>query len=119
MVSSASDQTSKLSGDTAGDGWQPGHERIRNIARLQSFLNLEPGWDSYDAESVKPLPVMLAIIMQAAPSVVPLSNGGVQMEWHNSGWDVELEISPTGEVLLDYIAPAVPPADKPEAEGRG
>lgn len=97
-----------VGGDAVGEGWLPGQERIRNIARLQSFMKLERGWDSYDAAPINPLPVMIGIIMQTAPAVVPLSNGGVQMEWHRDGWDIELEITPDGCAILDFLAPAVP-----------
>jgi hypothetical protein len=27
------------------------------------------------------------------PSLMPLSNGGLQIEWHRKGWDVEIEVA--------------------------
>jgi hypothetical protein len=27
------------------------------------------------------------------PSIVPLSNGSLQIEWHCRGWDIEVEIA--------------------------
>jgi hypothetical protein len=32
------------------------------------------------------------------PSVTPTSEGGLQFEWHDAGWDVELEVDPNGNV---------------------
>jgi hypothetical protein len=33
---------------------------------------------------------------------VPFAGGGIQLEWHNSGYDVEIEISPDGN-LTTYV----------------
>ena len=74
--------------------------------RNRVLLQLPRGWNSYDAE-----PVSVAAFEQATeflttylvegvadPVVVPTVRGGVQLEWHRHGVDVEVEISPDGSV---------------------
>ena len=39
------------------------------------------------------------------PSVVPTWDGGVQVEWHRNGVDLEIEISPTGEAEYFFASP--------------
>ena len=38
-----------------------------------------------------------------APSVVPIANSGLQIEWHRNQKDLEIEFSPTGEVGFYYL----------------
>ena len=65
---------------------------------LVDLLTLPPNWDSYDAR-----PIEYDLVQQAlqftngvlrpfspAPSVVPLSSGGLQLEWHRKGIDLEI-----------------------------
>ena len=32
------------------------------------------------------------------PAIMPLSDGGVQIEWHRKGWDIEIEMVSKGEI---------------------
>ena len=34
------------------------------------------------------------------PSITPLSYGGVQLEWHRKGWDLEIEIVGAGKIQV-------------------
>jgi hypothetical protein len=36
------------------------------------------------------------------PQIVPTVHGGIQLEWHRGGVDLEIEVAATGEVLVDY-----------------
>jgi hypothetical protein len=64
------------------------------------LLGLKPGWDSYRAPRVKPEAGQAAFdllrdIMRArtpVPSIVPMADGGVQIEWHAKGVDLEIEV---------------------------
>jgi hypothetical protein len=65
---------------------------------------LEENWDSYGARRIDPHCIeaaanLLRAVMNAAtpmPSVVPTNRGGIQLEWHRGGIDLEIEIeSPT------------------------
>lgn len=68
---------------------------------MQGFvdvLTLPPNWDSYHAGVIDPKLVQDAmnfingILTPAspAPRVAPLSSGGVQLEWHRNGVDLEV-----------------------------
>ena len=66
---------------------------------LAALLRLGPGWDSYGSPPVDPNCVVAAIRMAITilrddspiPSVVPTSRGGLQLEWHCGGIDLEIE----------------------------
>ena len=68
------------------------------LAALIDIQRLGPGWDSYTALPVKKdlvgraLLVLSAIMSvdSPAPSVVPLSDGGLQLEWHRRQQDLEI-----------------------------
>ena len=61
---------------------------------------MKPGWDSYDAkatdrENVVRLLNYLSALMQdtsTPPVVTPLSDGGVQAEWHRQNKDLEIVV---------------------------
>jgi hypothetical protein len=70
------------------------------LDRLRRLTDLSTGWDGHTG---KPTTVNAAVyglevlgrIMGAGvplPSIMPLSNGGLQLEWHRKGWDIEIEI---------------------------
>ena len=68
---------------------------------MQGFvdlLTLKPNWDSYSADAIDPKLVHDAMNLingllaptSPAPRVVPLSSGGLQLEWHRNGVDLEV-----------------------------
>ena len=67
---------------------------------LCELLALPADWDSYGALPVKPSRVFAALELllgimgddSPKPSVVPTSRGGVQLEWHMGGIDLEIEV---------------------------
>jgi len=74
------------------------------LAEIGELAQLDENWDSYGAQRIDPHCIqaaagLLRAILDAAtprPSVVPTSRGGVQLEWHRGGIDLEIEIeSPT------------------------
>ena len=77
---------------------------------LASLATLPKGWDGYDGIPVGPAIVVLVRYFLTAieecgrtvPDVVPLSNGGVQLEWVGGVYKVEMEveISPRGEIQV-------------------
>lgn len=87
------------------------------FVRLNGFRRLLPNWDSYDAVEISHEAIAVAqdLLYQAQedfyPSleeegkedmlkpiaVVPLGDGGVQLEWGGSAAEIEVEISPIGE----------------------
>lgn len=76
--------------------------RERTVLGLAKILGLSAGWDSYGAPRIQTRAVNLALHLlesaarddAPAPIVVPTSDGGVQLEWHAWGLDVELEVPP-------------------------
>lgn len=68
--------------------------------RLLSFLDLEPDWDSFGAstprqdaiEAAFELLMLVARPSTPAPQAVPTTDGGVQLEWHQYGIDLEVEV---------------------------
>ncbi|MBI3696221.1 MAG: hypothetical protein HY238_15465 [Acidobacteria bacterium] len=77
---------------------------------LSSLLALPTNWDSYGARPVNPECVSYALqllrsTMKAetpAPAVVPTCAGGVQIEWHTRGIDLEIEIRSPGQSSVLY-----------------
>jgi hypothetical protein len=67
-------------------------------ARFVELLGLRPDWDSHGGRPIDPANVgeagrFLAAVMDPftpAPNIVPTSGGGIQLEWHRAGLDVEL-----------------------------
>ena len=80
---------------------------------LRGLATLPEGWDSYGAKSIEPHVVDTAIellhrIVQhnaLKPAVVPTNRGGIQIEWHTQGVDLEIEIAPHGGICLLYDNP--------------
>jgi len=62
------------------------------VARLQA---LEPGWNSYGGNPITPA----AIECLKGFYVVPLGDGGIQLETHQDGWDIEIGIGPDGTIM--------------------
>jgi hypothetical protein len=69
--------------------------------RVNQLLALPRGWDGYGAPSPQLDMVVAAIrlLLEAmedstpAPNVFPTNQGGIQLEWHQGGIDLEIEIS--------------------------
>jgi hypothetical protein len=83
---------------------RPGWFRAVRL-RIEGLLNLRRDWDSYGADRIRPevAAVTLDLLWQLladtddAPEIVPSSDGGLQLEWHAVGGDLEVEISPVGK----------------------
>lgn len=66
---------------------------------MLGLLSLPPGWDTYNAPAIDPRRVVAAFITLASavrkstprPAIVPTLSGGVQLEWHTRGIDLEIE----------------------------
>ena len=69
---------------------------------LASLAHLQDGWDSYGASAIDRRQLaaaarILATLLQPGTpraSLVPTSRGGVQIEWHAEGIDLEIETLP-------------------------
>jgi hypothetical protein len=76
--------------------WQPFAAR-----RLNEIIRLPVGWDGHQGKPVNAtiasysynlLEALLTMPAVPMPSITPLSYGGLVLEWHRRGWDVEIEI---------------------------
>jgi len=80
------------------------------VQALSELLKLSSGWNSYGARPVDIGLVRSALELMAAtmrpdtppPSVVPTSRGGVQLEWHLGGIDLEVEVLAPGHFSVAY-----------------
>ena len=76
--------------------WQAGV-----VDRLVEFTTMPEGWDSYGGKAVKwdagmfALNVLTQVMLPRTPlpQLVPSSDGGVQIEWHEKGIDLEVHIT--------------------------
>jgi len=70
--------------------------RRETLAALRQMCFLEPNWDSYGGARIEPRAIERAIIMldslQGDWQPVPMSDGGVQLELHSDGFDIEITI---------------------------
>jgi hypothetical protein len=74
----------------------------RSRAAIDELTRLEFGWDGYDGGPVLPRVAEHALRLleaigahtQMVPDVVPLSNGGLQLEWYVGVHEIEVEIAP-------------------------
>ena len=90
------------------EDWRPRVEQ--RLAKLSAYAE---GWDGYSAMPPQPSIIAYArstlnsVMMPStpAPSIVPLSGGGLQLEWHTNGYDIELAIYAAGEAELSVSYP--------------
>lgn len=93
-------ETARLLPAATGTGGSITPEYVRTVNELIELLELPGGWNSYNAKPIKKENVtfavgLLAKLMRAntpAPQVVPKVRGGVQLEWHMRGIDIEIAI---------------------------
>lgn len=71
---------------------------MANVHDINALADLEPNWDSYGAKAidvrciVKAREIAQAIHLYDGYSVVPTCTGGVQLERHMDGLDIEILI---------------------------
>ena len=80
----------------------------RASAAIDELTELARGWDGYDgmpvqsqvAEHAHRFLEVIGEHTQIMPDVVPLSNGGLQLEWFVGAYEVEVEIAPNCATLV-------------------
>lgn len=91
-------------------------------SRIELLSNLPPGWDGHVALPVDrrilakswDLIQVLVTNVRIPPSIVPTAQGGVALEWHRPGIDLEIEILPGGEFpYVSFEQEAGPEFDGP------
>lgn len=73
-----------------------------NTDAFDHLLQLPENWDSYGAPRLDPAVVERARLFLSRVSVVPCSDGAVQLEWHTHGVDLAIEftVDGTAEVFV-------------------
>ena len=71
----------------------------------QDLRTLKKNWNSYGGKPITEEALVgmnkLLELLDTPGWVVPLSGGGLQIEWHANGLDIEIGISPTGQPELE------------------
>ncbi|MEJ7764882.1 MAG: hypothetical protein WKF86_05255 [Acidimicrobiales bacterium] len=81
---------------------------MRVAERCRELFSLPAGWDGYTAQQVDAdliqkawdFAQVAACSVSGEPSVVPTVSGGVALEWHARGIDLEIELTSTGTIIL-------------------
>ena len=92
--------------------------REREVAKIRSFAELPPDWDSYSAPAISALAIQRAIELVQDPAFVqllphyrprlaafPLHNGGIQLDLNGGKAPLEIEITPEGEREFTLFGP--------------
>lgn len=74
--------------------------------KLQKLAKLPENWDSYGALRISPVALaatdlllnLLILLDTELPSVVPLTDGGIQLEWCTKNCDIEAQINADGQL---------------------
>jgi hypothetical protein len=80
------------------------------LESIAPLLKLQAGWDSYGGQPIDQRVVKTAIEVlfsvmaddSPVPAIVPTSSGGLQLEWHRGGSDLEIMLAPSGEAIFDF-----------------
>lgn len=73
---------------------------VESIGNICALGDLPQNWDSYGARPIDPSVALAAIrflsdVLPAdtpPPQIVPTSRGGIQLEWHCNGVDLEIDV---------------------------
>ncbi|MCY4294355.1 MAG: hypothetical protein OXC58_05920 [Acidimicrobiaceae bacterium] len=80
--------------------------------RLRRFMSYDRNWNGYGEEAISQRAVVrtLVVLYRVAlggpePVVVPMSHGGIQVEWYYSGTEIEIDVPPSGPYSLLIVHP--------------
>lgn len=90
-----------------GVGWA-GTPREAVAARFEELAALDPDWDTYGSKPVDPdalreSQAFVERLLQQpipVPSILPVPDGGVQLEWSAGAVELELEFEPGASVAV-------------------
>ncbi len=65
--------------------------------KFLSLLDLKKNWDSYGGEPIAFEAACAAdLFLNKRVSIVPMARGGIQLEWHLDGYDIEITFDKKG-----------------------
>ena len=83
------------------------------LIQLAGFLALGENWNGYGEHPIHESAVKRAVDVLdticsdgPAPQVVPMSDGGVQIEWAAGGFEIEVEVPPFGPAQILIVEPS-------------
>src|ERR1017187_2252618 len=87
---------------------------VPTVKSLGDLLQLHRDWDGYGADEVqehiaqKALWLLVEVMDNdsPSPSVVPLNDGGIQLEWHRHGRNLEIEFPVAAPPVFFYYEDA-------------
>jgi hypothetical protein len=83
--------------------------------RLNELLALPENWDGYGAQRIERDAIAGARQFLSRVNVTPCVSGGVQLEWHTNGIDLELEFDASGRVAGFWAVESPASASAPAA----
>lgn len=80
------------------------------VEQLQDVSRLEEGWDGFGGGPIRRDVITFAahvlnqIMLATAPppQLTPMSHGGLMLEWHENGIDLEMEIEKPGRLWVSF-----------------
>ena len=82
------------------------------LKRLERFLSYGDDWDGYGAQKIneravgRTMVILYLVALEGPdPVVVPLSHGGIQIEWYHNDTEVEVEVLPDGNMSIFIVHP--------------
>ena len=92
----------------------------KSVRRVAELLILPEGWNSYKARPIdvgsasRTISLLAELIGQDTPppSVVPRVRGGIQLEWHTKGCDIEVYID--SPEMVSFTAEDIPSGESIE-----
>ena len=106
--------TTSMAGGDVSDSWW---EKICN--RFEEIDKLRPGWDGYNADRIAKSTMIFASLLLgnvhdetkrlAFPSINPMSNGSIIIEWRTRTHEITVEVNNTNDVdlLVESLATGV------------
>lgn len=78
------------------------------LKEISALGDLAANWNSYGGQPIRPeaaeaaLDVLLSLLLptDSLPAIVPTGGGGIMLEWHEKGIDLEIEIRSLFEIHL-------------------
>ena len=74
---------------------------VQALDRALRYAANEPGWEPADDATLRTaIQTVVRVLANDTipPTVTPTPDGGLQFEWHDGGWDLEIEVLAGGDV---------------------